>query len=219
MNSDIGSGIKFSTVASKNRHIPRSVRRVVGVEFEHKSSFLPDVDASSPSPEQFKVPGDFASRIFEYFRFFYVENPYLVRNCHIGAAAMTGARVELSWVSTYGRATEAVEGGVILNNPDELKVGQWGVIGEVLKDGPLEFYSGEDEDEGYGEGQICWEAQPGPGPEPHHSLVGLEKGLAIQTESMGGPFIIAPVDYTLNHYRISLDRGSSRLYIHGPKVN
>lgn len=152
--------------------------------------------------ESFVLPPKFAGCLSAYFAKYYDECPTRERNCHIGAAEMTIPRLRnSSWIETYGMAVDLVKQGRIT---DRLKVGQRGVIGEIIPDKPEYLYDGLYDDE---------EALPyEPGPEAHHSVVGLAPELCIQTDSTRGPFSIASLAETIRLYRERIGRVNVKLY-------
>jgi hypothetical protein len=106
---------------------PGSYRNVVGLEVTGRSLWLPS-DQDVVAREEYEVPVELAHRAIDYAESHYdgrgAENEY--RNCHVGAAAMTGAGV-LTWIQACLLACETITGGEVVS---DLGVGQWGVIGQ-----------------------------------------------------------------------------------------
>jgi hypothetical protein len=105
---------------------PGSYRNVVGLEVRGRSLWLPS-DHDVATSEEYEVPAELAHRAIDYAERHYIgrDAAEVFRNCHVGAAAMTGAGV-LRWVEATMLASEIVRTG---DDVSDLKVGQWGVFG------------------------------------------------------------------------------------------
>jgi len=103
-------------------------RTVVGLEVARKQLWLPGEHGDSEA-EEFIVPAAMADTAAEYVEKHYVgeEAEHLYRNCHLGAAAITGAGF-IKWHEALGLANDIVSRGATAT---DLAVGQWGAIGET----------------------------------------------------------------------------------------
>lgn len=158
-------------------------RTIVGVGHQGRSLWLPNVRIEEARQESFRVPADMADNIARYFEKYYLREPDAYRNCHIGAAAMTGVG-ELDWVDALAHANSIMMRGGIISG-DKLPVGAQGIIGEIY-----------DVDE----------------PVAYHSLVGIAPGLGVQTDRENGPFSLVSHDDNLNRYQAAEDTARSQLY-------
>jgi hypothetical protein len=96
---------------------------VVGVEHNNTQLWLPG-DREQSAAEVFRVPPDFARNILRYMREYYL-NPedQKYRNCHIGAAEMTGVTSE-----PCASANDIANHGNVVA---DLAVGQQGVLADL----------------------------------------------------------------------------------------
>jgi hypothetical protein len=108
-------------------YIEGGYRPVVGLEVANKKLWLPG-DHGETNAEEFTVPANLANRAADYVEKHYIdeETRSLYRNCHLGAAAMTGAGY-LKWYDALGLASQVISRGV---KAHDLAIGQWGAIGE-----------------------------------------------------------------------------------------
>jgi hypothetical protein len=106
----------------------RSYRQIVGVEHDRRSLWLPGVSTEATT-ESFTLTAKFAANISRFFERFYIEEPHVYRNCHIGAAAMLGASTRKIY-ETLGAAIDIMQEGRAGHMPG---VGGHGVIGYFIE--------------------------------------------------------------------------------------
>jgi hypothetical protein len=155
------------TQPAPDRYAAGSYRTVVGLEVAENKLWLPG-DHGEATQEVYEVPQNLAQRAIEYAERHYADEAaeQLYRNCHIGAAAITGAG-HLGWVDAVDLANRVVFRG---NQTPDLTIGQWGAIG----------------DKAIG---------------AYHSMVGIAPGIALQTDSVGGPLSVIKHEANLNYYK------------------
>lgn len=190
-------------------------RQVVALEYQSRLHSMPGLHRLVPTAERFTLPSERPANIANYFAEHYQNNTGAFRNCHLGAAAMTNADVILDDWNLSQAARNLVLNG---RRTDDLRAGEWGVIGEVITDftpvtpeGDEEENDGEYDDE-FGSDGSAEDLIFGGGPTPHHSIVGLGEGLCIQTDSKNGPLSIATIEETLRLYQEQIGRVNARLY-------
>lgn len=159
-------------------HDEKGYRHVVGVEYAGRAVWLPG-DHERATRSDFEIPkGDLGVNVLDYVKVHYgPEARGRYRNCHLGAAAMTGIVVEKEY-----QAASAASGIVRDGEPvADLAVGQWGAIGGQW--GPI--------------GDREWGA--------YHSMVGIAPGLALQTDRQNGLFSLVDTAQHVEHYRQAHD--------------
>ena len=153
-------------------------RHIVGVG----DLWLPEATRHSTTTQNFLVPKGMKDRVADYFDKYYIQEPDLQRNCHIGAAAISGAGF-LKWADATELAKSIVR-DEHSNDRTELAPGIHGVIGELIE---------------------------GESPIVYHSMVGIAPGIGIQTDSLYGPLSLASHPHNLALYKAEVADGS-RIY-------
>jgi hypothetical protein len=153
-------------------------RHILGVD----DLWLPEANIYKTTPQIFSVPEGMKDRIAGYFEKYYIQEPDLLRNCHIGAAAISGAGY-LKWAeATY--LAESIIKEKHSGDGTSLALGTQGVIGEYIDDAS---------------------------PIAYHSVVGIAPGLGIQTDNQYGPLSVVSHQHNLDHYRAEV-AADSKLY-------
>lgn len=188
-------------------------RKIVGIERNGHLHVEPNTSIHTPTTERYDIPKDLAANITQYFAEHYLNDPEAIRNCHIGAAAMTNAGIKLTLHESLKAAEDIVSSGRLT---EMIEVGEWGVIGEVItKYTPQcmrEEYDENDEFDEFDEFDTVNDLVFGFGPTAHHNVVGLTPDECIQTDSMQGPLSIASIEETLRLYQEQIERVNARFY-------
>ena len=119
-------------------YVAGEYRTVAGLEVAEKELWLPG-DHGAIESEVYEVPAALARNTIAYVERHYTgeDADSLFRNCHIGAAAMTGAGF-LDWVDAVVLANGIIAQG---RKVTDLEVGQWGAIGRDIEDYPSAYHS------------------------------------------------------------------------------
>lgn len=111
---------------------PPLYRKIVGLEWQGKSLYLPDIP-ELVFEEDFKVPNEIGDGIFLCFEHYYIKNPTIFRDCHVGALAMTRGQL-------YTRSRAFLEANYVISMMRRaelpLAVGAWAVKVFSLDGGP-----------------------------------------------------------------------------------